>query len=649
MYNRVAGSLNKLYETCIRNMLKATVTNGSQEDVMCGITGFCNLKMDYTGDEYYWLKILKEMEHTLTHRGPDDTGELLTRGAGLGHTRLSIIDLSRGHQPITREKCGCSYTIIYNGELYNTAELRDNLIRLGYIFKTHTDTEVILVGYMEFGTDFIKELNGIFAFAIWDENAGKLILSRDRFGVKPLFYTVLGETLLFASEIKALFKYPGVKPQVDSGGLCEIFGLGPAKSYGKGVFKNIKEVYAGNVLVYSAEGICEKPYWSLVSAPHEDSYQETVEKTSFLLYDAVKRQMISDIPICTFLSGGVDSSLVTAICAKELGKVGQQLETYSFDFKDNDKNFKANSFQPTQDRPYVDIMKDYVGSRHTYLECDNFDLADSLYQAVDARDLPGMADVDSSLLCFCKKVSTKVKVALTGECADEIFGGYPWFHKPELMSAGTFPWSTNMETRKLLLSEDLVSYIDIDGYVRAAYEKSLSEVPKLEGESKEEIRRREIAYLNLKWFMVTLLDRMDRCSMFSGLEARVPFADHRIIEYIWNVPWEMKSRDGIVKGLLREAGRGLIPEEILFRKKSPYPKTYHPDYEKLLGNRLLDVLTEPNAPIKALIDEKKLRSFLSSPSDYGKPWYGQLMAGPQLIAYLLQINYWMSKYHVELV
>lgn len=616
---------------------------------MCGITGFCNVNMDYTSNYERWNSILLEMRQKLVHRGPDDSGEYLSTQIGMAHTRLSIIDLNRGHQPITKQKSGASYTIIYNGELYNTAELRDNLINLGYLFKTHTDTEVILTGFMAYGSDFVKELNGIFAFAVWDENNSTLYLARDRFGVKPLFYTIQNQTLIFSSEIKALFEYPGIKPQVDSDGLCEIFGLGPAKSYGKGVFKNIHEVMAGNILTFNERGLREVPYWSLFSAPHEDSYETTVEKTSNLLYDAIKRQMISDIPICTLLSGGVDSSLVTAICARELKKQGLELRTYSFDFKDNAKHFQSNAFQPSEDRPYVDIMIDYVGSHHTYLECDTLDLADCLYPAVDARDLPNMADVESSLLYFCKKVAAETKVTLTGECADEIFGGYPWINRPELMEKNTFPWSTSMDTRKLLLSEDLLTSINLDEYVKAAYEKSISEVPRLAGESPVEARRREIAYLNLKWFMVTLLDRMDRCSMFSGLEARVPFADHRIVEYVWNVPYSMKAKDGVVKGLLRDAGRGLIPDEILFRKKSPYPKTYHPDYEKLLGNRLLDILSDSNAPIRPLLDINMVKKFLRSPSDYGKPWYGQLMAGPQLIAYLLQINYWMGKYHVELV
>jgi asparagine synthase (glutamine-hydrolysing) len=386
---------------------------------MCGIAGFCNINADFTSNYNKWHHILYRFKQVLRHRGPDDEGDMLVQKIGLAHTRLSIIDIEHGHQPITKQKGGNSYTIVYNGELYNTAELRDKLINMGYHFKTYTDTEVILTGFMAFGGEFVKELNGIFSFAIWDDNSKLLYLARDRFGVKPLFYTLQEDTIIFASEIKALFEFPGVKPRIDADGLCEIFGLGPAKTYGKGVFKDIHEVLAGNMIVFDEHSLHQKPYWSLVSAPHEDDYETTVEKTSYLLYDAVKRQMISDIPICTLLSGGVDSSLVTAICAKELAKKNLQLRTYSFDFKDNAKHFQANSFQPSQDRPYVDIMVEHVKSNHTYLECDNLDLIDCLYPTVDARDLPNMADIESSLLYFCKKVAAETKVALTGECADE--------------------------------------------------------------------------------------------------------------------------------------------------------------------------------------------------------------------------------------
>lgn len=616
---------------------------------MCGIAGFCNMSADYTQSRPRWETILDDMKQSLAHRGPDDEGALLLPQVGLAQRRLSIVDLTNGHQPMTRKSFGNTYTIIYNGELYNTQELRQSLISMGYSFETRCDTEVVLTGCIALGIDFVKQMNGIFSFAIWNDKDQRLFLARDRLGVKPLFYTILDDTLVFGSEIKALFQYPGFKPRLDARGLSEVFGLGPAKSYGFGVFKDVFEVLPGHILTFSRTGISEAPYWRLISAPHEDSFEETVEKTRYLLVDAVERQMISDLPICTLLSGGVDSSLVTAICANALKAQNKQLDTYSFDFVDNAKNFKSNDFQPSQDRPYVDIMAQSVGSRHTYLECDSLDLADNLFDAVDARDLPNMADVEASLLYFCRRVAAHNKVALTGECADEIFGGYPWFHKPELMAATTFPWSRNMETRKRLLSDQLLSAIDLEGYARAAYEKSIAETPHLIGENALEARRREIAYLNLKWFMVTLLDRMERCSMSAGMEARVPFADHRIVEYLWNVPWEMKCPNGVVKGLLREAGKGLIPDEILFRRKSPYPKTYNPDYEKLLGNRLLAILSDPNAPIHPLVDCGKIKAALSASSDYGKPWYGQLMAGPQQIAYLLQVNYWLEKYHIELV
>lgn len=386
-----------------------------------------------------------------------------------------------------------------------------------------------------------------------------------------------------------------------------------------------------------------------MSKPHEDSYEETVEKTSWLLEDSVKKQMLSDIPISTFLSGGVDSSLVTAICAKELKKQGKVLNTFSFDFKDNKKYFKSNSFQPSEDRPWVDMMVDHCQTNHHYLECDNMELIDYLFKAVDARDLPCMADVESSLLYFCSKVVDINSVTLTGECADEIFGGYPWFHKKEAFEADAFPWSMSMEPRKTLLSEDVIRELHMEEYAHEAYHKTIMETPVLPGENSEEKRRREIAYLNLRWFMVTLLDRMDRTSMYSGLEARVPLADHRIVEYIWNVPWAMKCPDGIVKGLLRSAGAGMLPDEVLWRKKSPYPKTYHPEYEQLLGKRLQEVLADPNAPIRQLLDTKKVNDFVNSPSDYGKPWYGQLMAGPQMLAFMLQVNYWLEQYHIEIV
>ena len=544
---------------------------------------------------------------------------------------------------------GQTFAIVYNGELYNTDELRQELMAAGYSFQTSSDTEVILAGYMEYGPDFVKRLNGIFAFAIMDTALNRLCLFRDRAGVKPLFYTVRGEELIFSSELKGILAYPGVKAQLDRRGLNEVFSIGPARTYGCGVLKDMEELLPGHYLICTPDGIRQQSYWKLVSRPHEDSYERTIEKTSFLVEDSVRRQMVSDVPICTFLSGGVDSSLVSAIFAKELKKQGKRLTTFSFDFVDNDKFFRANSFQPSEDRPYVDQMVKFLDSDHHYLECGNLTQADRLFDSVLAHDLPAMGDIDSSMLQFCSMVKEHNKVALTGECADEIFGGYPWFHKKECFEAHTFPWTMDLAPRKALLDDNFLEYLDMDRYVLDTYERSVAETPVLAEDSPEEARRREIAWLNLRWFMQTLLNRMDRTSMYSGLEARVPLADHRIVEYIFNVPWSMKCPDGIVKGLLRHAGEGYLPKEVLWRKKSPYPKTYDPAYENLLGDRLKEVLADPNAPIRPILDTRKVHAFLESPSDYGKPFYGQLMAGPQMLAYMLQVNYWLEKYKIRIL
>lgn len=616
---------------------------------MCGIAGFFNPKENYLEHKEHYEELLESMSRIQRRRGPDDHGVYLSDICGLAHTRLSVVDLNTGHQPITRRLEGKEFAIAYNGETYNTKELKEKLVSRGWTFSTASDTEVLLTAYMEFGPEFVKQVNGIFAMAIWDGAKRRLYLFRDRLGVKPLYYARLDGVLLFASELKGLFAYPGFRPQLSMRGLNEVFSIGPAKTYGQGTFEHVLEVLPGHFLRFDADGEHDICYWQLTSHPHEDDYGRTVEKTSHLVQDAICRQMVSDVPVCTFLSGGVDSSLVSAVCARELKKQGKQLATFSFDFVDNQKYFQANAFQPSMDRPYVEKMVEFLGSDHHYLECDHISQADLLYDSVRAHDLPPMADVDSSMLYFCSVVKDYNKVALTGECADEIFGGYPWFHKKECFEAETFPWTMDLEARKVLLNDDFLSSLRMEDYVSEVYAQSVAETPKLEGDSPEEARRREISYLNLRWFMQTLLNRMDRTSMYSGLEARVPFADHRIVEYLWNVPWEMKAHHGVVKGLLRDAGLGLVPDEILFRRKSPYPKTYDTHYEMLLASRMTELLDDSSAPVMAFLDKKKIERFLASPSDYGKPWYGQLMAGPQMLAYMLQINYWLKEYNIEIL
>ncbi len=616
---------------------------------MCSIAGFYHPSVRFHAKPAEFEHILQKMCQVQTHRGPDDSGIYLSAQCGLSHTRLSIIDLKNGHQPMTRARNGCLYHIVYNGEIYNTKMLRQQLSARGVIPETSSDTEIILLSYLAFGPEFVQKLDGIFAFAIYDERHKTLNLYRDSFGVKPLFYTVLDGTLVFSSEIKGLLCFPGIKAELDINGLNELFGIGPARIPGSGVLKNIHELNPGTSMTLSPAGFKTHTYFRLASRPHEDSYEETIEKTRFLVTDAIKRQMISDVPICTFLSGGIDSSLVSAVCARELALKGEKLTTYSFDFTGNDKYFQANSFQPSMDRPYVDKMVSFLHSDHRYLECGSQIQADKLYESVDAHDLPCMADIDSSLLYFCGEVSKNHKVVLTGECADEVFGGYPWFHKESFLSCNTFPWTPDLSARRQLLNQDLLKRMDMDAYVRNAYETAIREIQILPDENETEADRRRISYLNIRFFMQTLLNRMDRTSMHSGLEARVPFADRSLVTYVFNVPWEMKAKDGIVKNVLRQAARTLLPDEILFRKKSPYPKTYNPHYEQLLCGRLRDVLSQPDCPLLPLIDKKAVAQFLDRPKDYGAPWYGQLMAGPQMTAYLLQTEYFLRKYNVELI
>lgn len=625
---------------------------------MCGIAGFYQNKYDFLSREYgeksknnKWYSRLVRMQNSLAHRGPDDEHTALFSQAGFAHTRLSIRDIHGGRQPMSATFQGQTATIVYNGEIYNTEELRSLLSLYKIHWHTTGDTEVILNGYLAMGEKFFSRLNGIFSFAIYNHTGNQLILVRDSLGVKPLFYQNWEDTIVFASEPKALFAY-GIRPEADRDCWNEIFSLGPARTLGKGGFKDMKELLPGEFLVFSPSPsapyyTCRKAFFrKLEGRPHTDSYQETIEQVSWLVSDSIERQMVSDIPICSFLSGGLDSSLVSAICQKKLREQGKILNTFSFDFKDNNKNFRANPFQSSQDRPFAAEMADHIGSHHTFLECDNRTQADYLYKAVDARDFPCMADVESSMVYFCELVSKTNQVALTGECADEIFGGYPWFHNQELWRKNTFPWSWDMAARQALLEKDFVNELDMENYARCAYEDSIRETPRCREDSPEEARRREIAWLNIRWFMMTLLNRMDRASMYSGLEARVPFADHRILDYVYNVPWSMKCHDGRTKSLLQEAGKGLLPDSVRYRKKSPYPKTYDPAYENLLADRLREMVSRTNSPLTGIVDKKKLELFLKSPSDYGKPWYGQLMAGPQMLAYLLQVGYWVEKYSI---
>ncbi|MGN0479205.1 MAG: asparagine synthase (glutamine-hydrolyzing) [Hominenteromicrobium sp.] len=613
---------------------------------MCGFAGFFDREEPLTDEKYLWMALARRMAGRIAHRGPDDRGVHVSASCALAHVRLAVMDPANGAQPMTFMQDGFSYTIAYNGEIYNADELRDELRGYGYSFQTNCDTEVVLKSYMCFGEPCAEKLNGIFAFAVDDERLGRVFLCRDRFGVKPLFYTFSGSRLVFASEIKALFEYPGIRPEIGRTGICEVFGIGPARTPGCGVFENIREIRPGHCAHFDRDGFSEYAYFTLEARPYTDDYDTSVRTVRELLDDIVQRQLVSDVPLCTFLSGGLDSSIITAIAAEKRRARGQSLQTYSFEYSGNEAYFEPSSYQPDRDEPWAEKVAALLGTEHTQLICGSGRLADFLTDAVIAKDLPGMADIDASLVCFCREVKRNHVVAVCGECADEVFAGYPWYHRknPE----GVFPWSPELSVRTALLKPELAHAAGIEAYARERCQETLDAVPVLRGESAENRRFRELTYLNLYWFMATLLERKDRCSMYSGLEVRVPYADHRLIQYVFNTPRDIRAPHGVVKGLLRDAGRGLLPDDVLDRKKSPYPKTHNPHYEQILKKRLSDILCDPEQPIHALLSEEAVQGLLHETFDYGHPWFGQLMAGPQLLAYLIQINIWLNRYKIRI-
>ncbi|NLU52405.1 MAG: asparagine synthase (glutamine-hydrolyzing) [Clostridiaceae bacterium] len=612
---------------------------------MCGIAGWINLKENISSN----IHILERMSETLKNRGPDDSGIFLSEHALIAHRRLSVVDPEGGAQPMIREKNGNTYVIAYNGELYNTEDLRVILKERGYSFQSHSDTEVLLTSYIEWGPECVKYLNGIFAFAVWNDKEQSLFLARDRFGVKPLFYSLTSGNLIFGSEVKTLLANPIIKPVVKREGLAEIFALCPSRTPGHGIYDGVHEVKPAHSILFNFNGLKENCYWKLESHPHTDSFDETIEKVGWWVKDAVKRQLVSDVPLCTFLSGGLDSSIITAIASMEFEKSkNTRLDTFSVDYRDNEKYFEASLFQPNSDGPYIKKMSESFNTLHHQVIIDTPELADALKDAVLARDFPGMADVDSSLLLFCREIKKAATVALSGECADEIFGGYPWFHKEELFNAPTFPWARNLDVRLQVLSSDLIELIKPHQYVKERYLETLSQVPCLPGEKPVEKRRREIFYLNIYWFMATLLDRKDRMSMANGLEVRVPFCDHRLVQYVWNIPWDLKMLEGREKGLLRKAMEGILPHDILWRKKSPYPKTFNPSYTAAVKEWLLSLIKDGNSPILPLINKKAVLDLIDKTHSTGSPWFGQLMALPQLFAFLIQVDVWLREYNVEI-
>ncbi|MDR1467447.1 MAG: asparagine synthase (glutamine-hydrolyzing) [Oscillospiraceae bacterium] len=610
---------------------------------MCGIAGW----VDYNQNLNEKLAIINKMSETISSRGPDENNIYSETHVLLAHRRLVVVDPLGGGQPMRFKRGNESYVLAYNGEIYNTKEVRNELILSGFKFNGYSDTEVILKSYVHWKESCVEHFNGIFAFAVWIKHEQKLFLARDRMGVKPLFFFLYNGGIVFGSQIKTLLANPLIKPIIKEEGLKEIFLLGPARTSGQGVIYGIKELKRAQYLNFSNSNFTNRTYWFLRAREFSDTKEEAVNKTRFLIFNAIKKQLVADVPLCCFLSGGLDSSIISKVTSdyykKELKK---RLTTYSVDYLNSKKYFTKNLFQPNSDNKYIKIMSKFINSDHKNIIINEKDLVDALDEAVIARDLPGMADIDSSLLLFCREIKKRFTVALSGECADEIFGGYPWYHDEKLLFSDCFPWSKSIELRKNIVKDGVFS--NPEDYIKTRYFDTISNVDKLSGDSKLDGRIREMFVLNLDWFMQVLLDRKDRMSMYSGLEVRVPFCDHEIVEYAYNMPWKIKSLGGREKGIVRESMSGFLPDDILERKKSPYPKTHNPIYMKIISKKVRLILEEKNSVLNQIIKRDEIMRIAENPDAIFTPWYGQLMGSAQMLAYIVQLDTWFKKYNIDI-
>ncbi|MDP9019214.1 MAG: asparagine synthase (glutamine-hydrolyzing) [Actinomycetota bacterium] len=608
---------------------------------MCGIAGWVDWERDLRDHRV----TAQAMTDTMACRGPDDEGLWLSSRVALGHRRLAVIDVEGGAQPMSAERGDAPVVLSYSGEVYNFRGLRQELRSRGHDFQTRSDTEVVLRAYLQWGQGCVERFDGMFAFAIWDGASQELLLARDRFGIKPLYYATTGSGLLFGSEPKALLANPLFPAEIDDQGLAELFGLNKGRTPGHGVFRGLHQLFPGHTLAVSRRGAQLACYYRLESHPHTDDLPTTVATVRGLLDDIVEAQLVADVPLCSLLSGGLDSSAVTALAARGLERQDRgKPVTFAVDFENNEGFFRASAQRPSLDTPFVHLMAEHLGAVHTDIVLNSAELLDQHQHTLAARDLPGHGDMDASLYLLCREVRRHSTVALSGEGADEVFGGYPWFYDQPDPSVRNFPWRTTIPDIACLLSADARERIGLDDYVADRYAEALAEVPHLDGEASADRRIRELAYLTLSRYLPLMLDRKDRMAMAVGLEVRVPFCEHRLLDYVWNVPWSMRNTGGMEKGLLRAAVADLLPPEVASRRKSGFPAIQDPAHDQALRARLQEWMADTSSPLDPLVDRRQLRATLADDRQAGVGW-GRLRA---LAKNLLEIDAWMRAYHVRI-
>jgi len=603
--------------------------------------------VDLTRDLRAESDAVQAMTDSMACRGPDAEGSWLSADAAMVHRRLAVIDLEGGTQPMIAHGGGRpdvhdqEVVLSYTGEVYNYRGLRQELRARGHAFRTSSDTEVVLHAYLEWGHACVERFVGMFAFAVWDARRRELLLARDRLGVKPMYYSAWDGGVVFGSEPKALLASGRFDAVLDDQAVTELFAMFGTASPGYGGMRDLSEVRPGHVVVFGADGHREHRYWELVSREHDDDAATTASTVRELLRDAVEGQLVSDVPLCALVSGGIDSSAVAALAATALEQQGDKLHTFSVDFAEGAEGFLADANRPALDAPFVELLVQTIGSVHTDVVLDTRDLLALQRRATQARDLPSMGDLDTSLYLLFAAIHGQSTVALSGEAADEVFGGYAWFRDPQALRRAGFPWTPDDLGLANVLSDELRARLQPEDYVRSRYADAVAEVPLLPGESAAQARRRELSYLGLTRFMPVLLDRKDRMSMAAGLEVRVPFCDHRLVEYAWNIPWELKGLDGEPKGVLRRAVAPLLPPVLVQRPKAMYPVTIDPAYDTAVRTQALDLLAS-GSPVTQLLDTGRVLDLVHG-SSRRPPWMQRLA-----LAYLGQVAHWFDSYDVRL-
>jgi len=504
------------------------------------------------------------------------------------------------------------------------------------------DARIALAAYLRWGEAYPSHLEGPVASCVMDTDADAMVLSRDRMGEQSVFYSTRGERIAFADHPDSLLKSACADSAVDIDGLRQLFGLGPARLPGKTLYREMDMLEPGCALIVRDGHARVERYYRLEDRPHEDDLQTTVTRVRDLLEQAVED--IVELSPSVMLSGGLDSTALTALLSRRM----RTLRSFSVDYQDNARDFRANAFRPEPDAPYVLEAVRAFGTQHRTVTLDQASLARGMGRAMSLRGFPGMADIDSSLMLFSNEIARFDRYVTSGECGDEVFGGYPWFRGEAALEG--FPWSGSLELRQSLLLPEIGEALRLKDYVGDIFQSRKASADPGQGFEPKERRLRTMQRLCFDFFMPNLQERAVRMGEGAGIQILTPLCDERLVEYVYNVPWEMKFMGGQEKGLFRAAMRDLLPQKLLHRVKSPYPKTCSPHFTRIIRHMASQMLSEPQAPIFQLVDRARVSAIVDSELDPADtPWFGQLMAGPQMLGYLWQVNCWMKERNVTVV